>query len=178
MARTRPVKRRRRAPRRYLKRGRAMLLRILSIPSSVLLLAAIGGCATPNPDTSSGSGSGSAGGGSAIPAPAPAPQPQSAPAPAPAPPPPASTTSAEPSGSAQTPDERRAAIDRRLNDSLGTFDEQLRKEQERVAQERDAREGSGAASGTEGDADEAAKEGEGEAGTAETESPPVASTDG
>lgn len=40
---------------------------------------------------------------------------------------------------AQTSEERRAAIDRKLDDSLGTFDAQLRKEQERVAKERDAR---------------------------------------
>jgi hypothetical protein len=44
-----------------------------------------------------------------------------------------------PSGRAQTSDERRAALDKRLNDSLGSFDEQLRKEQQRLAQERDAR---------------------------------------
>jgi len=43
------------------------------------------------------------------------------------------------SGRAQTPDERRGAIDKRLDDSLGTFDQQIRKEQERNAQERDAR---------------------------------------
>ena len=42
-------------------------------------------------------------------------------------------------GRGQTPDERRAALDKRLNDSLGTFDEQLRKEQQRIARERDAR---------------------------------------
>lgn len=40
---------------------------------------------------------------------------------------------------AQTPDERRAAIDKRLNDSLGSFDAKLRAEQQRIAQERDAR---------------------------------------
>jgi hypothetical protein len=44
-----------------------------------------------------------------------------------------------PSGRAETSDERRAALDKRLNDSLGSFDEQLRKEQQRLAQERDAR---------------------------------------
>jgi hypothetical protein len=46
---------------------------------------------------------------------------------------------ATPSGRAQTSDERRAALDKRLNESLGSFDEQLRKEQQRIAQERDAR---------------------------------------
>jgi hypothetical protein len=40
---------------------------------------------------------------------------------------------------AQTSDERRAALDKQLNDSLGSFDAQLRKEQERIARERDAR---------------------------------------
>ena len=39
---------------------------------------------------------------------------------------------------AQTSEERRVAIDRKLDDSLGTFDAQLREEQERVAKERDA----------------------------------------
>jgi hypothetical protein len=48
-------------------------------------------------------------------------------------------STADGSGSAQTSDERRAAIDRQLDDSLGTFDATLRKEQERVAKERDAR---------------------------------------
>jgi hypothetical protein len=48
-----------------------------------------------------------------------------------------------PSGTAQTPEERRAAVDRRLDDSLGTFDERIRKEQEGVASERDSRAGSG-----------------------------------
>jgi hypothetical protein len=47
--------------------------------------------------------------------------------------------SAVPVDRAQTADERRAALDKRLNDSLGSFDAQLRKEQERIARERDAR---------------------------------------
>lgn len=51
----------------------------------------------------------------------------------------ASGGTATPSDRPQTPDERRAALDRRLNDSLGSFDEQLRKEQQRIARERDAR---------------------------------------
>ena len=53
-----------------------------------------------------------------------------------------------PPGAAQTPDERRAALDRKLDDSLGTFDAELRKEQERVAKERDARQAGGDASAT------------------------------
>jgi hypothetical protein len=40
---------------------------------------------------------------------------------------------------AQTPDERRAALDKRLNDSLDSFDAQLRREQQKIAQERDGR---------------------------------------
>ena len=42
-------------------------------------------------------------------------------------------------GSAQTGEERQAALDRKLNDSLGSFDAQIRKEQQKIAQERDAR---------------------------------------
>lgn len=50
--------------------------------------------------------------------------------------------SAGPSASAapaQTLDERRAALDKRFNDSLGSFDSRLRAEQQKVARERDAR---------------------------------------
>jgi len=49
-----------------------------------------------------------------------------------------------PTGTAQTPEERRAAVDRRLDDSLGTFDERIRKEQEGVASERESNAGRGA----------------------------------
>ena len=49
-----------------------------------------------------------------------------------------------PTGTAQTPDERRAAVDRRLDESMGEFDERIRKEQEGVAKERDSRAGAGA----------------------------------
>lgn len=52
-----------------------------------------------------------------------------------------------PSGTAQTPEERRAAVDRRLDDSLGTFDERIRKEQEGVAKERESNAASGAGAG-------------------------------
>ena len=44
--------------------------------------------------------------------------------------------------SAQTPDERRAALDKRLNDSLGVFDAKLREEQQKIARDRDARQAS------------------------------------
>src|SRR5215472_8473702 len=72
-------------------------------------------------------------------------------------------------GPGQTSDERRAAIDQRLNDSLGSFDAQLRTEQQHTAQERDERKT--AAAGT------AATEGAGAdknadgSGTASTETP-------
>jgi hypothetical protein len=81
---------------------------------------------------------------------------------------------------AQTPEERRASIDRRLNDSLGTFDAELKKERERVAQERDARSRAGSASSDEETSDETtdaeaeSKEGE---GSAETEGPTSAEGD-
>jgi hypothetical protein len=51
-------------------------------------------------------------------------------------------------GGAQTPEERRGSIDRRLDDSLGTFDEQIRREQEAIAKERDARGAAGSGSGS------------------------------
>src|SRR6266702_5291067 len=50
-----------------------------------------------------------------------------------------STGSVTPGTRGQTPDERRAALDKRLNDSLDSFDAQLRKEQQKIAQERDGR---------------------------------------
>ena len=39
----------------------------------------------------------------------------------------------------QTAEERRAALDKRFNDSLGTFDAKLRMEQQKIAKERDGR---------------------------------------
>jgi hypothetical protein len=77
---------------------------------------------------------------------------------------------------AETSDERRNAIDRRLNDSLGTFDTELRKEQERVAKERDERAAS--STGT-ADADgEDDEEGpDGKPGSADAEGVPGAETD-
>lgn len=124
---------------------------------------AVAACAT----NSAGSGNGDgASGGSAVPGGAPAPV---AGAPAPSAPAPAANPSAgsaspeSTSGSAstragggarsagsavppaaETSDERRAAIDRRLNDSLGTFDSHLRREQEQVARERDEHAATGA----------------------------------
>jgi hypothetical protein len=72
-------------------------------------------------------------------------------------------------GPGQTSDERRAAIDKQLNDSLGSFDAELRTEQQRVAQERDARRATAAGSAT-ADAPGADKSG-GSPGTASTEAP-------
>jgi hypothetical protein len=101
---------------------------------STLLLAALmlGGCASPGgapmpapPSTASG--------GAPVPLPAPAPVPAPAPATAGD-----AGGSAQP-GAARTPTERRADIDSRLDASLGGFDEELRRERERAAQERDAR---------------------------------------
>lgn len=78
-------------------------------------------------------------------------------------------------GKAQTSDERRATIDRKLDDSLGTLDKEIRKEQEKTAQERDARAAANAGNTgtaeTDGDAD-AKKDGDlSSAGTADTEAP-------
>lgn len=139
------------------------------ILSGALTLATLAGCATQQPSSSPSSGS-SQSGGSSKPSP-PAPASASQPAPTDA-------GSAQP-GPAQTPDERRAAIDRRLDDSLGTFDEQLRKEQEAVAKERDARDATAAAEpNTDSDAAKEGKEGEGEAGSADTENAPAADAAG
>jgi hypothetical protein len=78
-----------------------------------------------------------------------------------------------PPGTARTPDERRAAIDRRLDGSLGSFDETLRKEQEAVAQERDTRE---AAAGGTVQTEPSEEPREGEPGAAEGLDPPLADT--
>jgi hypothetical protein len=48
----------------------------------------------------------------------------------------------------QTPEERRAALDEQLNDSLGAFDARLHKEQQKTAEERDARQATVAATTT------------------------------
>jgi len=66
-------------------------------------------------------------------------------------------------GPAQTPDERRAALDRRLNESLGTFDETLKKEQETVARERDARDAEASAAASQEGEDSSGEEGSGSA---------------
>src|ERR1700726_4623126 len=69
----------------------------------------------------------------------------------------------------QTSEERRAAIDKQLNDSLGSFDAELRTEQQRVAQERDARRATAAGSAS---ADgQGAEKGGDSPGSASTEGP-------
>src|SRR5258708_3214160 len=73
-------------------------------------------------------------------------------------------------GPGQTSEERQAAIDKRLNDSLGSFDAELRTEQQRVAQERDARRAAAAGSAAaEGPVTDKGSE---SPGTAATEAPP------
>ena len=73
-------------------------------------------------------------------------------------------------GGVGAPDERRAALDKRLDDSLGAFDARLRKEQQKVAEERDARQATVAATAaTSASADGSAKSDPGQSGTGQTE---------
>jgi len=74
-------------------------------------------------------------------------------------------------GRAQTPDERRGAIDRRLDETLGTFDKEIRKEQEKNAQERDSRNAANAGSGSAQTESSDSKADGDVAGTAGTEGP-------
>ena len=75
-------------------------------------------------------------------------------------------------GRAQTPEERRAAIDRKLDDSLGTLDREIKKEQEKTAQERDARNAANAGNPGSADNDESTKkDGDLTSGTADPEGP-------
>ena len=178
----------------------------MRLPRSLILLPALamlclGGCATPSAGSPGGKEKGASGGAGSPSTSAPPSTQQPTPSQAPAAPSTSSSTSgsADPQasgntrtasadgagsaipGPAQTPDERRAAIDRRLNNSLGTFDEQLKKEQEQVAKERDARDAAAASAATsdsDADATKEGKEGEGEPGSASTEAPPAAGTDG
>jgi hypothetical protein len=59
----------------------------------------------------------------------------------------ASSTS-PPAPTAQTADERRADLDKQLDDSLGAFDDRLKKEQQKISEERDARQATVAAAAT------------------------------
>lgn len=144
---------------------------IYPLLAGTLLLA---GCASSPSGPGSGHGQGG-GAGSATPAASPggsgAPS-----APAKADPPGAGTASAGggtgsaqtsgADGPGQTSDERRAALDKRLNDSLGSFDAELRTEQQRVAQERDTRRAAPAGSATaEGQSADKSADSSGSAGT-------------
>ena len=73
------------------------------------------------------------------------------------------SASPEGPGGAQTSEERRQAGEKDLDDSLGDFDKTLKKEQERVAKERDSR-GSGETEGESGDDGSGSGEGAGEGG--------------
>jgi hypothetical protein len=130
---------------------------------SALLLSA--GCAS-SPSAPSASRGQTGGAGGAVPAAATQPATASAGA---AGDPAAGAAPAGASGPGQTSEERRAAIDKQLNDSLGSFDAELRTEQQRVAQERDARRATAAGSAT---ADgQGADKSAGSPGTASTEAP-------
>jgi hypothetical protein len=74
-------------------------------------------------------------------------------------------------GRAQTPEERKGAIDKRLDDSLGTFDKEIRKEQEKNAQERDARNAATPGTATTESDTDTKKEGDLASGSAGTEGP-------
>src|ERR1700704_3414518 len=134
-----------------------------SLLVSALLLSA--GCASSPPAPSASHGQ-DGGAGGAVPAAATQPAPAS---PGAAGDPAAGAAPAGASGPGQTSEERRAAIDKQLNDSLGSFDAELRTEQQRVAQEHDARRATAAGSAT-ADGQGADKSG-GSPGTASTEAP-------
>lgn len=70
-------------------------------------------------------------------------------------------------GRALTPEERRAALDQRLDGSLGTFDDTLRREQKTVAEEKDAND----AAASSGDSSDS-QSGD-ESGSAKGEGPPA-----
>jgi hypothetical protein len=77
-----------------------------------------------------------------------------------------------PPANATTAEERRVALDKQLNDSLGSFDARLRKEQQRIAQERDARQATvAAATPTDGSAKPGTDQTADAAGSTATEIP-------
>src|SRR5438045_78738 len=111
---------------------------IYPLLAGALLLAAA--CASSPPGHGAGHGQG---GGAGSPAPSASPAGSTAPSDAAKPDPPGAgaasagggTGSAQtsgPDGPGQTSDERRAGLDKRLDDSLGSFDAELRTEQQRV----------------------------------------------
>jgi hypothetical protein len=73
-------------------------------------------------------------------------------------------------GPGTTPDERRAAIDRRLDASIGTLNKEVRKEQEKNAQERDARAAANAGNSGSSDSESEGKDAD-SSGSASTEGP-------
>jgi hypothetical protein len=139
------------------------------VPIQLLLagaLALLAGCAANSSGSGSGQGAGAGGAKSTTGAPPAAPAGGSSNSPAPDS---GSATNGAAAGSAatqtaagagagagngpgQTSDERRAAIDKQLNDSLGSFDAQLRTEQQQVSKEHDTRQAakSGSASTEQG----------------------------
>ena len=141
---------------------------VRTAPNCLLLLSALllsAGCAS-SPSAPSATRGQDGGAGGAVPAAATQPATASTGA---AGDPAAGAAPAGASGPGQTSDERRAAIDKQLNDSLGSFDAELRTEQQRVAHERDARRATAAGSAT-ADGQGADKSG-GSPGTASTEAP-------
>jgi hypothetical protein len=72
-------------------------------------------------------------------------------------------------GPGTTPDERRSDIDRRLDASIGTLNKEVRKEQEKTAQERDAR--AAANAGSSGSTDTESEGSDDTSGSASTEGP-------
>jgi hypothetical protein len=75
-------------------------------------------------------------------------------------------------GPGSTGDERRAAIDRKLDESIGTLDREVRKEQQKTSQERDARAASNAGNGSgDGNSEEGKDGSDVSGGTAKTEGP-------
>jgi hypothetical protein len=75
-------------------------------------------------------------------------------------------------GRAQTPDERRASLDKQLEGSLGTFDDTLRREQKAVAEEKDANDAAASGSGDSSDS-----KSDDEPGSAKPEGPPAAASE-
>src|ERR1700761_6604972 len=59
--------------------------------------------------------------------------------------PPPAPVQTPPAPVAQTAEERRAGLDKQLDDSLGAFDDRLKKEQQKISEERDARQATVAA---------------------------------
>ena len=144
----------------------------LAMCAAALLLA---GCAAQKPksdasksqsQTQSSSGSGSK-----------APSSASGPQPEPTRTASAASESAAGGGRAQTPDERRASLDKQLEGSLGSFDETLRREQKAVAEEKDANDADRAAAAAESSSDSLEASGSEESGSANPEAPPATAAD-